>query len=344
MKLNLWPALLLLAFAEARAADPAVIHTTQPVQHSFTRQLPWIGSVESKAVVELQALVSGRVTSFAAEDQERIETGSLVAQLSGPQIESRQRGLTNEIASLRSRLELARQTTKQFQESLHNQLITKDQLAAAQDAQDQLAARLQTARLQLETLNTEAQIVAPISGIFTKRQVCIGQEVSAGQLIGQIIDTDHLRIRASLFAPPGTSLEGKPVSIQRSEGDELSGTVQRVLPETDDNGAVQIWIDVPRLGELLRPGQSVGGTVLLTAQSPSLAVPADALQYDDEENAYLFVQKNGTYDQRQVQPGQTQDGWVEILSGLEPDEPVVTQGAYELFYRRFNTDLFRVQD
>jgi multidrug efflux pump subunit AcrA (membrane-fusion protein) len=74
-----------------------------------------------------------------------------------------------------------------------------------------------------------------------------------------------------------------------------------------------------------------------------LAVPRRALVYDEREIPYVFIKQDQHYTQQQVQTGLTADGWVEILTGLEPMDEVVTRGAYELFYRTFS-HTFKVAD
>jgi multidrug efflux pump subunit AcrA (membrane-fusion protein) len=123
----------------------------------------------------------------------------------------------------------------------------------------------------------------------------------------------------------------------------LSGTVQSVLLQAGSTGAVMVWIEGPEIDEQLHPGQTVSGGMVIEERPETLAVPESAIIYDAEERPYLFIQKNDTYEQQSVQTGQIQDGWVEVLSGLKEDQIVVTQGAYELFYRQFN-EQFTVRD
>jgi multidrug efflux pump subunit AcrA (membrane-fusion protein) len=72
-------------------------------------------------------------------------------------------------------------------------------------------------------------------------------------------------------------------------------------------------------------------------------VPESAIVYDSEEYPYVFIQRGGTYEPHSVRLGLMQDGWVEVLSGLEQNQSVVIHGAYELFYRQFNQQ-FKAQD
>jgi RND family efflux transporter MFP subunit len=324
-------------------AVPALITTAHPQRRFFTREVPWIGVVESRASVELTAPVAGRVTRIAAEDQDRIETGRLVVQLGGPRIKGQLASDRAEIQSLASQLRLTRQTAARLERSLKAQLATRDQVAQAREALVRLKTRLRMARLSLKTLDDQVRILAPMSGIFTNRRVSPGQDVTAGQVIGEIIDTGRLRIAAALFPPPGITLQGKKTTIELDTTRLLTGFVSRVLPQASSSGAVRIWIQGPQIDRRLRPGQAVAGTLIARAVSDALAVPRSAIVYDARERPLLFVRKNGGYAAQRIRLGLMQDGWVQVLSGLEQNQRVAVQGAYELYNRNFNVQ-FKVED
>ena len=331
------------AVEEALLSVPPLVTMAQPARRTFTLRLPWLGTVESRAAVELTALMAGRVEAIEVEDQARVEKRSLVATLGGLEIDGERAKLKVEVDSLRSEVELARQTVERLKENLKTQLATKDQVAAAEQRQVKLENQLHQARLNLQIFEKKVRISAPAAGTFTKRLVSTGQEVNAGQVVGEIIDTEQLRIVASVFPPQGIDLQGKDATIRLGENQTLTGLVRSVLPQASSTGAVVIWIEGPEIDQQMRPGQTVEGDLAVEVRPDVLAVPVSAIVYDQEERSYLFVRKNDTYEIRPVRLGLTQEGWVEVLSGLEQDQLVVTQGAYELFYRQFNQQ-FKVQD
>jgi RND family efflux transporter MFP subunit len=328
---------------DTQPAVPPLITTALPVKRVFTLRVPWIGVVESRASVDLTALAAGRIEAIEAEDEAEVEEGRLVMRVGGPQIEGQRAGLTAEIDSLKSRLNLARRTVIRLEANLKARLATKDQVATAQDAQITLQIRLRKARLRLETFQKLIRITAPMNGIFTDRRVSVGQEVNSGQIVGKIIDAVHQRIKASFFPPQGRGLQDKEAIIRLDQDRTLTARVRRVLPRSGRTGAVMAWLEGPQIDKHLRPGQTVGGNIILKAGPEILAVPESAIVYDAQERSYLFIQKERVYEPRPVRLGLIQDGWVEVLSGLEPGQSVVTKGAYELFHRRFNKQ-FKVQD
>jgi len=331
------------SIAAASAVLPALITTARPEIRSFSLGVPWIGAVESRASIELTALVAGRVELICAEDQARIEKGRLVMRLGGPRVEAERATYLAEVDSLEAQSRLARRMVERLERSLKAQLATKDQVAHARDAQVRLETQLRKTRLSLKAFDQQVRISAPQSGIFTNRHVSVGQDVNAGQAIGEIIDTGQLRIVASIFAPQGTTLQGRQAAIRLDQNQVLTGLVQHVLPRASSNGAVTVWIQGPQIDKRLRPGQTVAGTLIVKPGYDSLAVPKSAIVYDSQEHPHLFVRKDGAYAAQSIRLGLIKDGWVEVLAGLEQDQFVVIQGAYELYYRHFN-DQFKVED
>lgn len=324
-------------------ANGSLITTALPVRRTFTRKIPWIGTVEARSSVELVALVPGRVETIIARDQSPVEKGQPVMKLGGPQIEDAHAKLLTGIESLERQLVIARQTVKRHKETLGNRLSTSDQLAAAQEAEAGLEAQLGDARLNLETLENRISITSPVKGIFTNRQISAGQDVSAGQTVGEVIDTGRLRVVASLFTPEGIDIQGKDAIIRLNENRTLPGIVNSVLPQASDTGATSVWIEGRGIDGELHPGQTVEGVVIARTSPGALAVPESAIVYDSQGHPCLFIYRKGSYEPAGIRTGLEQDGYVEVLSGLKQDQLVVTRGAYELFYKNF-TEQFKVRD
>jgi len=243
-QISLKPAEASVAAGNLPAVPPLVV-TTQPVRQRFYLRVPWSGIVEPCTSVILITRTDGRITAIEAEDQTRIAKGAPVARLGGPLLEARHTRLAGKIKSLKSQLDLARQTVEELEQNLRARLTTNNKVAAAQGAQFKLKSQLRQARLNLATFEKQILISTPMSGVFTKRRVSVGQDVSAGQIVGKIIGTGHLRIAASLFPPPGFDLQGKEATVRLRQNQTISGIIRHILPETDSTGAVMIWIEGP---------------------------------------------------------------------------------------------------
>ncbi len=331
------------AGSDAEPSFPSVIDTAKPTVRTFRKEIPWIGVVESQTLVELRALMAGRVESIEVQDETPIEPKVTVMKLGGPQVESKRSRLEAEIQSAESDLDLADRLAKHLAELHGEKLATNEQFTAAEQNKIDIQSKLQDAQLALKAFEKETQIVGPIPGVFTDRRVSPGQSVQASEGVGAIIDPDHLRIVATVHTKDGAALRDKEATIRLDANQSVTAVVQRVLAQRSETGLAKVWIEGPAVNADLRPGQTVGGTVVVDTVRDALAVPESAVVYDSEERPCVFVANGNTSERRDVEIGPTQDGWVEIRSGLKPDESVVTQGAYELFYRDFN-ERYKVQD
>jgi RND family efflux transporter MFP subunit len=328
--------------ASTTQALESLIVTAEPVMRSFARRVPWSGTVQSTSTVQLTALEAGRVEAIPAADQAPVKAGTPVIVLGGLQLSAQRARLQANVESLQEQLSLATQTVQTLQENVAGQLVTKSELAAAQADQAKLLAQLRDAQLALESSRAQANITAPVAGVFTDRRVSVGQPVRADEVLGEIIDPNHLRIVASLFPPAAAPLQGKEATVRLPGGEPLTGTVGQVLPQASNTGATIVWIEGLQIDKRLRPGQTVTGEITVEVGTFP-AVPGSAVVYGPQEQPYVFVRQDGKYERRDVRVGQIQNGWIEILSGIEPGQMVVTQGAYELLNREFSSQ-YRVED
>lgn len=329
---------------DAQGIENRVIAVSPPAVRTFVVRVPWVGAVQSISGVEMKALVAGRVQSLEATDETPIELGASVMVLGGPLVAAQQAKLEANMESLKLQLGLAGQNVQRLKQNIKEQLSTKNDLAAAQEAQLKLQAQLRDAQMALRSLQEQTHVTAPVAGVFTNRRVSVGQTVKADDALGTIIDPNHLRIVASLFPGPQTQLQDKEAVVRMTTDRTVPGVVRRIVPQTDSMGATIAWIEGPQIDQQLRPGQTVAGEVIVEVRPSPLAVPESAVLYDQRDQPYVFVEvQQGRYERRNVRLGLTQDRWVEVLSGLREGESVVTQGAYEIANREFSSQ-YRVED
>jgi RND family efflux transporter MFP subunit len=105
-----------------------------------------------------------------------------------------------------------------------------------------------------------------------------------------------------------------------------------VSPALDPNSTtVEVWVDARNPRRELKPGTSVGISMLAQTIPDALTVPASAvLTESDGTTSVMVVGNDGRAHQRDVKTGVRQDNQVQVVSGLKAGERVVTTGAYGL--------------
>ncbi len=321
--------------------------------HLFQQSITWFGQVESRHAVQLVSRVAGRIVSLNVKDEANVHAGEILFELAGTAVESQITDLKQQRHQSDREFQIAKKNLQLIRSKKQQHLATNEQVNAAKNVLAQVKVRISKIRQRLVSLTSGIRITAPINGVFTGRSVQVGQYIQAGTQLARMIDTHHLRIRATLFPPAHiTSLVGQKAVIHGSYGD-IAATVTSMMPETTAEGGIQVWIHavVQNKGAVaqnvepaaqkqistlhkLRPGMQLSGTILLPHRA--VAVPTSAIARDDAGHAFVFIRDANRWRKQQVATGMRDPQWVEIRSGLRAGDQVASQGTYEILYHDFS--------
>ena len=323
------------------------------------------GTLAFREQVQLRSEVIGQVTELHVEEADRVKKDDLLITLDPKnyqaqveQAEARVR--IQRIAIERQRL-LIKTLTDRFarqQAMFAKKLVDEDSYEAVESElalakvdlrslQESLA-QASAALDQSEDLLSKTRIRSPIDGVAIQVDIKVGETVIAGttnipgstmMVIAdpsetltevQVDEADIAQVRegqnADIFtaAFPDTPLSGTIQSIatvaRQSPGQaSLSFLVKILLDEQDTM--------------IIRPGMSVRADIYTQSSEATLAVPVQAVLYDEDtgeddegkkEQTYVFVMKDGKAVRKDVEVGISSDSDQEIKSGLEEDEIVIS--------------------
>jgi RND family efflux transporter MFP subunit len=170
-----------------------------------------------------------------------------------------------------------------------------------------------------------SKIVAPFAGRVLERRVDPGALAAPGTPLLVVADEGMLRVEAAVEESRAPDVKvGDSATVQANAlPAPLVGSVSEIVPSVDvASRAFLVKIDLPE-GTTLRPGTfaRVGFHV---GTQPRLVVPTTAVN-ELGSLERVFVVQGDTARLRMVTFGDVQPPWVEVLSGLSPDESVVTQ-------------------
>ena len=125
---------------------------------------------------------------------------------------------------------------------------------------------------------------------------------------------------------------GARLSFPALPGQDFSGVVTMVGREVDSQSrTVPIRIDVRNRSGVLRPGMSATAAVDVgTTGAAILTVPVSAVQRVRNEWCVFLPKDANHFEIRRIGRGRDLGGEVEILSGLEPTDRIVVDGAFLL--------------
>ncbi len=321
-----------------------IIKTAVPGKQSFTNFCSWFGTVDSKNKTRIIALENGRIVSIAVKDGDSVTNGDLLFSIGGPLLDNKIKRLQKKSEILQNRIKFANQLVEIKRKAVAKQFSKKEELIAAEDTLARLKVEMESCMQAKQQLQESAYLRATIRGVFTARKVSVGQEVKKGDELASIISQDHIYITATLFPQnKNILLKNKQAIINLPGGTTVKGVVAAVMPQKTKEGATIIQIQGTNLASKLNSGQSVSGMVILSVHTNALAISEDAIVRDENEQACVFVQNSSGYHKQMIKTGIIVGNQVEVISGLNPDDKVVIQGAYELFYQDFNK-IYKVVD
>ena len=176
------------------------------------------------------------------------------------------------------------------------------------------------------------QIRSPISGVIADRSIYAGEIAASGTPLVTIVDISQLVARTNVPVKEATAIKvGRPARITGPDGD-LAGKVTVVSPSVDPNTTtVEVWVQVPNPGERLKPGGTVRVSIIAETIQNTIVVPATALLNSDEGGQKVMViSSDSVAHERKVVPGVRQGARVQIVTGLQEGEQVVTSGGLGL--------------
>ena len=211
------------------------------------------------------------------------------------------------------------------------QRVSMDQAIKGAAAQrDAAKGRLDSAQAQL----SYSRITSPISGVVTDRPAFAGEMPAGGAPLITVMDTSQVIARAHVSQRDAVQLKaGNAANIFPLDGSApVAGKVTVVSPALDPaNTTVEVWIQAPNAGGVLKPGTSLRVEVVAKMAANALVIPEEAvLTRPSGSTSVIVVDSENKPEKKSVTLGIHDAGMVQVVSGLMSGDRVVTAGVFEL--------------
>ena len=282
-----------------------------------------VGTLEAEASATLRAEVPGQIIAVHFDEGQPLEKGAPLYSVEATVLEA-------EVNEARANAERSEAALKRADELFAKQLISGTDYDAARANYNVDVARLRSSRARL----SKTVIKAPFDGFVGIRRINIGDYATIGQQLVDVVQLDPLRVA---FSVPETLLPkvqpGQPVSVfvDAYPDETFTGKITAVAPKTDVQGhSLEVRASLPNTELKLRPGLFVRIDVSLGVKQDAIVIPEQAIWPLGQEKI-VYVVEDGQAFQRTVRIGERKPGAVEILTGLEAGEVIVTAGQMKLF-------------
>ena len=250
-----------------------------------------------------------------------VETGD-VARSVYDQYRSQAEQSTSQANNLKQQLDTAINVARQ-----NNQAIQTAEGGAA-GAQAQVAIA--------EKAVSDATIRAPYTGYISARPIAVGEYVTPASVIATILLTNPIKLQLQVpeLQAPHVST-GMPVSLSVDAfGDKnFGGKVTAINPAIDPaSRSVSVEAEIDNTDNTLRSGMFATARITQPGGSQAVYVPVSAVVNDKNTNSFrVFVIQGDTAHLRVVQVGDTENGMMQVLSGVQANDIVGTSNLDQLY-------------
>lgn len=179
---------------------------------------------------------------------------------------------------------------------------------------------------------TRYEMAAPFDGTVIRKHVALGEVLKDDTEAFVIADLRSVWVQLTAYQKDLPLLHlGQSVLINGGPGGgEATGTVGYISPIVDEaTRTASARVVLPNLDGLWRPGSFVTAIIDVDRVTVPLLVPKSALQIIDDQ-AVVFIETDEGFEPQSVSIGRTNKSHAEVLSGLQPGQRYVAQGAFTL--------------
>lgn len=331
----------------AQQNEPAMrIEVEQARKTKLVNEVPLTGSLSAARVAILSAEVSGLVSTLDVDEGDRLAAGDTLLELNDELAQIALQRARAAATSARERLEDSERRLAEAQTLGASNSIAASEIRSRQSQVGVERAALAIAQAEVRQREAELRrhrVTVPFTGTLSRKLVEIGEWVDPGTGLLEIISTDALRADFQVpqrFYPMVESDSGLTLRFDAYPDETYGGQVARKVPQSTDSARtflLRVALDEEDSPPMLIAGMSVDATLKLDSGREGVAVNRDALlRYPDGRVTVWIVEHDkedagtATVTERQVEPGLSFAGQVQIVSGLDAGEEIVVRGNESL--------------
>ncbi len=294
----------------------------------FNHFLEVQGEINTRENILIQPEMPGALVSLNVKAGQRVSKGQILGKTDDA-------GMGQQLASLENMAALAK-TSFERQKNLWDQKIgseiqflqAKTQMVSAQKSVLQMKAQL-----------SKVLIRAPFSGVIDEVFVERGQIVAPSpQGLMRIVNLSNMYVTTDVPETYIGKLKvGTVVNVSlESLGKEYAGRVRQIGNNINAaNRTFGIEVSVPNPENLLRPNQVAKLKITDYTNKNAIVVPTNIIQQNGDGTKFVYIAdqingKTAVAKKVVVTVGQSSESVTEILSGLDNDDVVITEGINTL--------------
>jgi membrane fusion protein (multidrug efflux system) len=332
---------------------PAVaVEATRVITKDLVEGVDVVGSLSPKFQADVKAEYPGLVSEVYVMEWVKVKKGTPLAKLDTRELElilrrsealveaAKANVLQAEVAENRANREYDRLTKLK-----EVGLVTQQNLDDAGTERAAAGAKIAAAKAQLKAAEDEfrqmqtrlskAVITSPLNGVVAVRNVNEG-DLSKDMLLFRVVDNRLLDLTVTVPSKETGSVRvGQPLTFSTAAlpSKTFTGKITFINPAVNEaDRSVKVVAEVPNEPEELKGGMFVKGRIVTGNRTGVMQIPRTGLITWDvaAKKAEVFVITGEQARRRPVQTGSVSGETVEVVTGLQAADLVVTRGGFNL--------------
>jgi len=295
--------------------EQVAVEVAQAVIGDMTVYRDYTGTLEGIEQAVLTAKINETVTAVKVRPGDEVKSGDVLVRLnkSGP---------SSSFERVKAQYEFARKTLNKMKSLYSEGAISEQDF-------DQAQTNFDMARADFNSAKEIVEISSPISGIVTDVTVNVGDQAFAGENLVTVSRVDSVRLTIGVDPEDiGYLKRGMDARVYRvgSKDEWVPGTINRVASSADPKTrAFSVEVAIGSAGPGFLPGNFAGCTIPLMELHDVVKIPDRAIMLQ-EGIKKVFVVANDTAMVRNITTGESEEGFTEVVSGVDGSDVVVTVG------------------
>jgi membrane fusion protein (multidrug efflux system) len=279
------------------------------------------GTILANEEIEVRSEISGKIVKIYFNEGSKVKKGDILVKVDDSELQA-------ELLKTQYQKKLAQEKEYRQRMLLEKEAISKQEYDIALTELNTLEAQIQLIKARIE----KTEIKAPFDGVIGLRYVSEGSYISPTTKITTLQDIDTLKIEFSVPEKYVKLIDvGDRVNFKVQGSDKkYRAVIYAIDPKIDPSTrTLQARAIFPNKNYEILPGAFAEVEVILEEIPNAILIPAEALIPSVEGNK-VFICNGGKAVERKVETGVRTERFIQVLSGVQPGDTVLTTGLLQL--------------
>lgn len=336
---------------DTEKVDPIAVKTAVIANQDIQGGLNFFGNIEGNQSVKVYSTIPNRVTNIYVNIGDNVKKGKVLATVKADKISEAVTQAEAALEAATAQYNTAEAEFRRVQKLIDENVVSQSHYDAVKTQRDAAKSNVKQAESMYATAQSQYQdtrITAPISGTISKRNYELGDMAGVQLPFFEIVEMNKVKVTINIIERHlGKVKPGQTANLMvNSHPDEIfTGEITIVNPTLDDltrTARAEIIFDNPELK--LKPGMFANVEVIVAEKNDVPVIPEYAiiekttLDYSKGKistgkvkiEKYVFTIQDTIALKKKIETGIEHNNLVEVLSGIESGERLVTQGQHVL--------------